>query len=206
MIERVAYVVNSFPKLSETFIAEELAELRRRGIEVRILSLRRPDEDEPHHEVVERSNLLEHTRYDRDEFERGLDAFDPDLVHAHFATRPAHAARELARAHRLRYSFTAHRYDIYDRPPRDFKALADEACVAVTVSDANVRYIRDTFGVTGAIPVVPCGVDTHRLVPGKPAEPPLGLSGGAMGSPVAVSQRRIEPFSSPEASTAPSWR
>ena len=39
-VRRVAYVVNTFPKLSETFIANELAELRRRGVEVLILSLR----------------------------------------------------------------------------------------------------------------------------------------------------------------------
>ena len=48
MLRRVAYVVNVFPKLSETFIANELAELRRRGVEVRILSLRRPAEDLRH--------------------------------------------------------------------------------------------------------------------------------------------------------------
>ena len=39
---RIAYVVNVFPKLSETFIAHELAELRRRGVEVRVVSLRQP--------------------------------------------------------------------------------------------------------------------------------------------------------------------
>ena len=31
---RIAYVVHDFPKLSETFIASELSELRRRGIEI----------------------------------------------------------------------------------------------------------------------------------------------------------------------------
>jgi hypothetical protein len=37
--QRILYVLKVFPKISETFIAEELAELRRRGIELRILSL-----------------------------------------------------------------------------------------------------------------------------------------------------------------------
>ena len=41
---RVAYVVNVFPKLSETFIAGELAELRRRGVNLRVLSLQQPKE------------------------------------------------------------------------------------------------------------------------------------------------------------------
>ena len=44
MLNRVAYVVNVFPKLSETFIAGELTELHRRGVELCVLSLRRPTE------------------------------------------------------------------------------------------------------------------------------------------------------------------
>ena len=44
MPSRIAYVVNVFPKLSETFIAGELAELRRRGVGLRVLSLRQPVE------------------------------------------------------------------------------------------------------------------------------------------------------------------
>ena len=45
---RVAYVVNMFPKLSESFIANELAELRRRDVEVLVVSLREPTEDLRH--------------------------------------------------------------------------------------------------------------------------------------------------------------
>ncbi|MFO1512645.1 MAG: hypothetical protein U1F83_06990 [Verrucomicrobiota bacterium] len=41
-IHRIAYVLHIFPKLSETFVAGELAELRRRGVELRILSLLPP--------------------------------------------------------------------------------------------------------------------------------------------------------------------
>ena len=55
MPRRVAYVVNVFPKVTETFIAHELAELRRRGVEVRILSLRLPSDQEPRHEIVSRA-------------------------------------------------------------------------------------------------------------------------------------------------------
>ena len=44
--KRIAYVLNIFPKISETFIAGELAELRKRGVELRILSLL-PPRDEP---------------------------------------------------------------------------------------------------------------------------------------------------------------
>jgi hypothetical protein len=37
---RIVYVLGIFPKLTETFIANELAEPRRRAVEVRILALR----------------------------------------------------------------------------------------------------------------------------------------------------------------------
>ena len=57
---RVAYIVNVFPKLSETFIAGELTELHRRGVEVRVLSLRQPTE-EIRHEMIDRACLAERT-------------------------------------------------------------------------------------------------------------------------------------------------
>ncbi len=45
---RVGYVVKRFPRLSETFIAQEILELERRGIEVCIFALREIDTPAPH--------------------------------------------------------------------------------------------------------------------------------------------------------------
>jgi glycosyltransferase involved in cell wall biosynthesis len=169
-VRRVAYVVNVFPKLSETFIAGELAELRRRGVEVRILSLRRPGEG-LRHGVVARAGLEERTAYEPSEFPAVLRAFRPDLLHAHFATEPAAAARELAAGLGVPFTFTAHGYDVYRRPPADFADRAKAAAALVTVSDANARHIGATFGVpAGHIRVIPCGVDTELF---RPAGPPL---------------------------------
>src|SRR3989454_4782495 len=95
MLRRVTYVVNVFPKLSETFIAWELAELRRRGVEVCILSLRPPDEGR-RHEFIAQTGLEERTVYNSWEFPAVLREFRPELLHAHFATEPTAAARELA--------------------------------------------------------------------------------------------------------------
>jgi colanic acid/amylovoran biosynthesis glycosyltransferase len=172
-VRRVAYVLNVFPKLSETFIAGELAELRRRGVEVRVLSLRWPAE-ELCHELVRQAGLLERTTYDADEFPAVLDAFAPQLLHAHFATEPAAAARALAAAWRVPFTFTAHGYDIYRRPPADFADRAAAAAALVTVSEANARYLDRTFGVpAGRVRVIPCGVDTERFRPagGRPDVP-----------------------------------
>src|SRR3989442_1092656 len=62
-IQRLAYVLQIFPKLSETFIAGELAELRRRGVEVRILSLLPPRAEVQHH-IVHRAGPAELTTYE----------------------------------------------------------------------------------------------------------------------------------------------
>lgn len=162
---RVAYVVSTFPKISETFIIGELAELCRREVDVRVLSLQTPAEAICHDSVHE-ARLLERTTYRREEFRRVIQGFDPDLVHAHFATGPTAAARCLAAERGLPFTFTAHGYDVYRRPPADFATRAAAAAGVITVSRANSRYITETFGVAaGHIHVIPCGVDTAWFTP-----------------------------------------
>src|SRR5215831_17503665 len=92
---RIAYVLKIFPKLSETFIAGELAELRRRGVEVRILSLL-PPRNELRHDFIGSANLEQLTSYDIDKFPALLREFQPQLLHAHFATESTATARILA--------------------------------------------------------------------------------------------------------------
>jgi len=171
-VGRVAYVLNTFPKLSETFITNELAELRRRGVDVLILSLRRPV-DALEHEVVAEAGLLDRAVYDATEFRTSLRAFMPDVVHAHFATDPTTVAAELANDADVPFTFTAHGYDIYRRPPADFARRAARAAAVVTVSHANARSITTRFGVDDArVRVIPCGVDTARFHPNGPAASP----------------------------------
>jgi glycosyltransferase involved in cell wall biosynthesis len=167
---RVAYVIRAFPKLSETFIANELAEVRRRGVEVCILSLR-PPVDEQCHEIVTQAKLLDLTTYDREKFPTVLRDFKPDLIHAHFATRATAVAQRLAAEFDVPFTFTAHRYDIYDKPPRDFAARAEAAAAVITVSQANRKYIVRNFGVAEQkLHIIPCGVDTKRFRPVERAD------------------------------------
>src|ERR1043166_3126966 len=143
---RVAYVLNMFPKLSETFIAYELMELRRRGVEILVFSLRHPT-DSIRHDFITRSGLDSLTSYDPGTFLPALRQFQPQLVHAHFATEPAGRAREWAPEIGAPSPFTAHGYDIRRKPPPDFTARASAARAVITVSQANARHIVETFGV-----------------------------------------------------------
>jgi len=45
---RVAFVLKGYPRLSEAFIAQEIAALERRGLDILIVSLRRPTDDRRH--------------------------------------------------------------------------------------------------------------------------------------------------------------
>ena len=165
---KIAYVLRVFPKLSETFIAAELAELRRRGVELRILSLGPPRES-LRHSIVERAGL--DAIYDEGRFLPELRAFRPDLLHAHFATEATAAARELAAAVGLPFTFTAHGYDIYRRPPADWAERAAAAAAVVTVSEANADHINRIHGVPRAhVRVIPSGVDVRWIVPAPPAD------------------------------------
>lgn len=170
---RVAYVLRVFPKLSETFIVAELAELRRRGASVTILSLERQREAIRHRTVAE-AGLDEATQYDPSRFDDELRRVSPQIVHAHFATEATAAARGLAERHGLPYTFTAHGYDVYRKPPADFAARADAAAAVVTVSDANAGHIERTFDVPRAkLHVIPCGIDLARFTPGAATDPRL---------------------------------
>jgi glycosyltransferase involved in cell wall biosynthesis len=178
---RVAYLINVFPKLSETFIANELAELRRRGVDLRVLSLRQPEEG-LRHGFIEDAGLEQLTCRDHARFEAVLRDFQPDLLHAHFATEPTEAARHWSQRLDVPYTFTAHGYDIRRKPPADFAERALQARALVTVSEANLRHIVETFGVpAGHIRIIPCGVDTERFAPAPapargPADAPLILA------------------------------
>ncbi len=58
----VLYVLDQFPKLSETFVLNEIVELIKRGVNVEILAHRKPDEVQINEDVLE-YKLLEKTQY-----------------------------------------------------------------------------------------------------------------------------------------------
>ena len=174
-LQRIAYVVNVFPKFSETFIANEIAELKGRGVEVLILSRRHPAES-LRHRVVTDNGLEQSAHYGEENFLSLLKAFRPQLIHAHFATQPAALARSLSATLGIPYTVTAHCYDIYRRPPDDFAERCHAAAAVVTVSDANAQYMVDTLHAPhNNLSIIPCGIDTDWFRPGtaRQSSPPL---------------------------------
>lgn len=67
-----------------------------------------------------------------------------DHLHAHFATGSASVARYASRITGIPFSFTAHAKDIYlsTVDPRRLSDLLLEASSVITVSDANLAYLR----------------------------------------------------------------
>ena len=179
-LRRIAYVVKMFPKLSETFIANEIIALQGRGLEVRVLSLLPPAEG-LRHEFFAKAGLDQITSWDPGAFLPLLREFQPQWLHAHFATEPTEAARDLAKEVGCPFTFTAHGYDIHRKPPPDFHARALAARAVITVSQANARHITEHFGVpTDRIHVIPSGVDCELFCPPSskareddPTQPPL---------------------------------
>jgi glycosyltransferase involved in cell wall biosynthesis len=72
----VAFVLKGYPRLSETFIAQEIRALERRGLEIRLYSLRRPTDPATHPVHAEiAAPVVYLPEYLRDEPERVLTAW-----------------------------------------------------------------------------------------------------------------------------------
>ena len=144
---RVGYVLKRFPRLTETFILNEMLELERQGAIVEVFSLREP-RDEPRHPDLARLNATIHyltsslpaDPCEENAFEalwRGkpvdkarklrrqaarissiASAVGLDHLHAHFASDAATVALIAGQLSAIPVSFTAHARDIYHGTPR----------------------------------------------------------------------------------------
>ncbi|HEX8237365.1 MAG TPA: glycosyltransferase family 4 protein [Abditibacteriaceae bacterium] len=124
---KIAYVLDSYPTLSETFIAREIEALRRCGFVIEIFALRAGDGAHP----VEASGsstfsravrVLERACCGREAAFARMGAqwwhsvgskFGFDWIHGGFASHPAGIAWGAARAAALPWSFSGHARDIF---------------------------------------------------------------------------------------------
>lgn len=164
---RVGYVLRAFPRLSETFILNEILSLRAIGVDVRIAALeqveggrRHPEAERLMPEVTWLSTGARRPRRRRgplvppgaearwaaagESWAPALRAWGVTHVHAHFAGPAATAAAFAAEAAGASYSFTAHAKDIFsERVNWEWVApLGERAGAVVTVCDYNKRFLR----------------------------------------------------------------
>lgn len=172
-IDRVIYVVKHFPKISETFIATELAALKARGIGVRVLSQGRTNE-QWRHKFIDEAGLMDLVEFSPQRFTEVIRAFRPQVLHAHFATEATSLAWRLSRELHIPFCFTAHGYDVHRVPPGNLRTRLAAASAIVTVSQANARKIVHVSGFPlQKINVIPSGIAIDDFVPCE--QPATGL-------------------------------
>ena len=67
----IAYILKMYPRFSETFIVNEILELERRGVDIRIYSLRKPDDGRFHAALARvKANVIYVPQYPQMEVER----------------------------------------------------------------------------------------------------------------------------------------
>lgn len=90
--------------------------------------------------------------------------FDPDVIHAHWATFPSTVAWGLGRALGKPFSFTCHAHDIFVNDHLLARKI-EAARAAVTISRHNVSWLEDhvTPGARDRMHVIHCGVELREL-------------------------------------------
>jgi len=173
---RVLYLLRYYPTLSETFVYEEIRELRRQGHEVTIASLGaredgrgQPDHPTPHRLAIPRRPLVGTLsresaggRFLR-EHQRPKDAArlpwirkkaaSFDRIHVHFAGEAAEFAHAIWLDQKIPYSVTVHASDLF-KPRPSLATVLKSAAAVLTISEYNQIALRG-FDVDAQ--VVHCG-------------------------------------------------
>ncbi len=87
-------------------------------------------------------------------------------LHAHFGTQATTIARLAARFAGVPYTFTAHAKDIFHESvqPDDLRRKLADAAAVVTVSDYNLKYLRQNYGVAAkGVQRIYNGLDRSRF-------------------------------------------
>ena len=166
---RVLAVVSGWPRLSETFAANELAALHRAGMLAGIAATKPGDAALVQPCLAELEPFVTHLP-DGDA-EAQADALvalahriddGVDAVHGYFAHRPAEVAMLAAERLGVPFGFSVHALDLRKVEPTELRRRASAAAVVVTCNT-------DAFATLGAEGVnahlVPHGVDLHRFTP-----------------------------------------
>lgn len=165
-----------FPRLSETFILDEILRLEAAGLHIAVDSLKDPG-DQPRHPQFDR--VRAHVRYvsrsgnQAQAVARRATEGGFDRIHAHFATLSTEVAISAGRLAGLPVTATFHARDIFHRDyaPSVATKLASLSAV-VTVSRYNADHLR-SFTTGTPVHVVYNGVDDTPQPGPNPSGPVL---------------------------------
>jgi glycosyltransferase involved in cell wall biosynthesis len=197
---RVAYILEQYPELSQTFVETELREVRRQGDDPTVLALRPgPHGDladpafDPHHPprgarriTAFARTATTHPRALRNgpwppdgRRARGIARIAPwlthaseaDHLHAHFASEATDIAALLSELSGTPFSFTGHSTDLF-ADPAGLRRRLNSAAFAVVVCEYDREEVdRLAPGHRGRVEVVPVGLDLEALRRTTPYDP-----------------------------------
>ena len=194
---KVAYVLEEYPELSQTFVEAELREVRDQGDDPRVLALRPGSQERLAEADFSPSYPLGGLRRIRAFAARPAvarhrvpwpsdgkrlrgaariagwlpAAEEVDHLHAHFATEAADIAAILGRVTGTPHSFTGHSTDLFADPDALRRRLAAAAFAAVVCEYDRREVDRIAPGHTGRVEVVPVGLDLQVLRRTTPYDP-----------------------------------
>lgn len=88
----------------------------------------------------------------------------PDHLHAHFAAKPTNTAYLFHLYLNIPFSFTSHRYDLFEANRRDFKSISAAAKKHVTISQFNKDFLISRYQVNpDDVDVIHCGIDFESI-------------------------------------------
>lgn len=201
----VAYVLDRFPAISETFISDEIYSVMQTGVACHVFSLEQRSLSvvHPRAKQVVDAGCVTYCKPEaalsdvrcflglafrhpgrivrtlvqlvRDKEHRwlarsaiaiayGCQNLGTTHLHAHYADTAAQLAMWIHRWTSIPFTFTTHRYDIFETPPHNMRELVDEAVGMVCISHYNLQYLVKTFGVDERkLRVIRCGIYTDEF-------------------------------------------
>ncbi len=182
----VAYVLQRYPVLSQTFVHAELVALRRRGVDVSVVTHEVGDPavrfgDGPDGVPLAPAHVGLHGAA------AALRRFDH--VHGHFADFGVRVLAPLAEAAGRPFSFTAHAYDLFRRDAAvtvdEWRCLSSRLRRVVTISRFHQEFLVRRGVPAAKVAVIPNAAALARLFAVAPAAPTSLRRVLAVGRPVA---------------------
>ncbi len=171
---RIGYILKIFPKLSETFILNEIIELKKKGHEVVIFSIYSSKEKIVHPDV-KKFNLLDNVFYLPNQeflgffpwkyltenlkekiltistaryFSKVAKGLKLDILHAHFNGITTQVAMLMSKKLHIPFTFTAHAFDIFIDPNIHLlKKRMENALAVITPSCYNQNYLNNLTSI-----------------------------------------------------------